>query len=147
QDKYPQIIGTQTPPDGFPFRDRKTRRYEVFGNAFGPFLIRIYLPLRKHRREIADLYTADAVRPNFVIPVTPRFQKKKYRNEHCVYRDRKMRIVRRTEYERKCCAGRNDGPVRCRVEPGAPNVRPRDLAAVKLHHRGIEFRRREALNY
>ena len=51
-----------------------------------------------------------------------------------------MRIVGRTENERKRCACRNYRPISRRVEPVAPDIRALHFAAIEMNHRRIEFR-------
>lgn len=58
-----------------------------------------------------------------------------------------MRIVGRTEYERERRTGSNHGPVRRRVQPSAPYIRPLDLAAIEMNHRRVKFSRSQLLRY
>jgi hypothetical protein len=42
-----------------------------------------------------------------------------------------MRVIGRTEYERKRCTGGDNGPVCSGIQPAAPDIRPLYLAAIK----------------
>ncbi len=99
QNKNPHIIAPQSPADRFPFADREMRRNQIGGNMFRPFLVRRNRAVRQHRRKISCFQNSDAICPNFVISVTARFHKQKNRDQNRIYRNRKMRIVRRTENE------------------------------------------------
>ena len=117
QNKYPKIICPQPTPHRFPFADRKMRRQQVGGDMFGPFLVRRYRPVREHRCKITGFQNTHAIGPNLIITVPPGFHKQEDRHEDRIDRDRKMRIVRRAENERKRSTGRDHRPVRRRVEP------------------------------
>ena len=74
-----------------------------------------------------------------VISVSPSLHKQEDRDEDRVDRDRKMRVVGRTEYERQRCTGRDHRPVGRRIQSVTPDVGPGHLTAVKVDHCRIKL--------
>src|SRR5688500_8185161 len=97
QDKDPEIVCTQPAAYGFPFADREAWADQISRYMLGPFLVRGNGAMRKHRCKITGLEHPYTVCPNLVIPITTRLHKKEYGYENSVYRNSKMRIVRRTK--------------------------------------------------
>ena len=138
QHEHPEVVAAEPAPQRLGLAHVEARLLQVGVEHLRPRVVAGRVG-REHLHEEAGLQHAHAPRPDFVVAVAPRLHEEEEADEHRVDEDDEVRVGREREGERERRAGGDDGPVGRRVEPVAPGVGARHLAAVEVHHRRVEL--------